>query len=266
MNSLSDSFSDARRVQTDPNRSRRVIGPVAFELTDRDGAIHDIVSAVSQASGRVFAFCNMHTFNMARRSHSVANSLKRCTVFNDGVGIDVASRILFGDSFPANLNGTDLTSDLLAKLPRPVSIYLIGSPPGIAQEAARAIAERFPGVKVVGTRHGYLEDDENHSIAQELRASGAQLVLVGMGNPRQELWASHIAGQTGAVILCVGAYIDFLAGRFSRAPLWVRRIRCEWMYRLALEPSRLWRRYLVGGFLFLCAVMAEKRALATRAG
>ncbi|RYF35508.1 MAG: glycosyltransferase [Comamonadaceae bacterium] len=242
-----------------PAAAKRVIAPVTFEWTVREDAIRDIVEAVNAKSCRVFAFCNMHTFNLARRSSSLAQALGKATVFNDGLGIDIASRILFGSKFPENLNGTDLTPALLARFGQPVSIYLVGSAPGVAESAAEALATRFPAVTIAGCQHGFFDASEDNRVADEIRAANADLVLVGMGNPRQELWATNISERAGAVVLCVGAYIDFAAGRFSRAPAWVRRLRCEWAYRLVLEPSRMWRRYFGGAPPFLLSVLSEKR-------
>ncbi len=239
---------------------QRKIGPVTFEVMDRQAAVNDIKAAVDARSSRVFAFCNMHTFNTARRLPSLAAALAQATVFNDGLGIDIASNIIFGSKFPENLNGTDLTPALLDSFERQVSVFLVGSPPGVAQEAAEALARAHPLVRIVGTRHGFFTDAESDPLVTEIRAAHADLLLVGMGNPRQELWASQVAASSGAVVLCVGAYFDFVAGRVARAPLWVRQARCEWLYRMALEPSRLWRRYIGGAGPFLYSVLAEKRS------
>jgi N-acetylglucosaminyldiphosphoundecaprenol N-acetyl-beta-D-mannosaminyltransferase/alpha-1,3-mannosyltransferase len=98
----------------------------------------------------------MHTFNLALNSPAFSAALSKATVFNDGIGIDVASRILFGAPFPDNLNGTDLTPALLASLDRSTSLYLVGGPPGVAEEAARVLESRFACVSVVGCHHGFL--------------------------------------------------------------------------------------------------------------
>ncbi|VWX61108.1 Polysaccharide biosynthesis protein GumH (fragment) [Burkholderiales bacterium 8X] len=239
-------------------RERRPIGPISFEVLDQRAAVNDIQNAIHARSGRVFAFCNMHTFNMARRLPALAEALSCATVFNDGLGIDIASTILYGGKFPQNLNGTDLTPALLSSFERPVSVFLVGSPPGVAAEAAEALACAHPNVRIVGSSHGFFSDVESDALVSEIRAAGTELLLIGMGNPRQELWARKIAGDCGAVVLCVGAFIDFAAGRVARAPLWVRQLRSEWLYRLALEPSRLWRRYIGGAGPFLYAVIAER--------
>jgi exopolysaccharide biosynthesis WecB/TagA/CpsF family protein len=202
----------------------------------------------------------MHTLNLCTRLPALAAALSRATVFNDGVGIDIASSILFGKRFPANLNGTDFTPMLLESLDRPLRVYLLGSQLEVVNEASRRLQERFPRVSIVGSHHGFFSRDETNSLVANIRLSQTELLLVGMGNPIQELWAAENAAQTGAVVLCVGALFDFLSGRMPRAPTWVRALRFEWLYRLALEPRRLWRRYLCGFGPFLYTVLKQKLA------
>jgi exopolysaccharide biosynthesis WecB/TagA/CpsF family protein len=241
------------------DRSRtREIGRVTFEVIDGAGAIRQILQAVNTRSNRIFGFCNMHTFNLAQRSPAFASALSSATVFNDGVGIDIASRLLFGSPFPDNLNGTDLTPALLKSLDRKTSLFLVGSRPGVAEEAAHVIERDYPLATVVGTHHGFFSDAEGERLADRIRAAKTDLLLIGMGNPYQELWAAKVGARTGAVILCVGALLDFISGRIPRAPSLMQAMRIEWLYRLSLEPFRLFGRY-IGGFVpFLLAVLVQK--------
>lgn len=247
-------------------RDQRSIGPVTFAVVHKLTAIEEIRKAIDLQKKRVFAFCNMHTFNIAVYQPKFAEVLSTATVFNDGLGIDIASLILFGRKFPENLNGTDLTPALLASFDREIAVFLVGSPPGVAAQAAAVLSAKYPFVRIVGSRHGFFTTAESAVIVNEIREARTELLLVGMGNPQQELWATEIAERCGAVVLCVGAFIDFEAGRISRAPNWVRRMRCEWIYRMVLEPSRLWRRYIGGAGPFLYVVLKErlKHALAKR--
>jgi exopolysaccharide biosynthesis WecB/TagA/CpsF family protein len=249
---------------TDGPTSRQ-IGAVKLKAARKREAVADMLSAIEDKSQRTFAFCNMHTFNLARRSPELEKALSEATVFNDGVAIDVASKLLYGKSFPDNLNGTDLVPALLGALDRPTSVFLLGSPPGIAEQAGRKLEERFANVSVVGTQHGFFSPGEGRQIAERIRASDADLVLAGMGNPHQELWAADHGHATGSVVICAGAFLDFASGRVARAPRLVRRIRAEWLFRLLLEPKRLAGRYLRGGFLFLYAIAAEWFAGRTKA-
>jgi exopolysaccharide biosynthesis WecB/TagA/CpsF family protein len=239
-------------------RDQRRIGPVIFNVVNKTAAVEDIRNAIDTRSRQIFAFCNMHTFNMAMRRPEFAEALSNATVFNDGLGIDIASLILFGSKFPENLNGTDLTPALLASFNREVAVFLVGSSPGVAADAATVLSAHHPFVQIVGTRHGFFTHAESAALVAEIRAAQTELLVVGMGNPRQELWAAEIAQKSGAVVLCVGAFIDFAAGRVARAPRWIRQMRCEWIYRMVLEPSRLWRRYIGGACPFLYTVILER--------
>ncbi|MCL6730131.1 WecB/TagA/CpsF family glycosyltransferase [Sphingomonas hankyongi] len=172
-------------------------------------------------------------------------------IFNDGLGVDIAGRLLYSQGFPENLNGTDLTPAILSQLAPGTRIFLLGSTAEVLADALRSLSALFPHLNLCGSLHGFFQEDQNQPIADQIRKSAADLVLVGMGQPRQELWAVRHGVSTGATLLCIGAYLDFAAGRFSRAPAILRKLRLEWLFRLALEPRRLWRRYLVGNLTFL---------------
>lgn len=206
------------------------------------------------------AFLNAHASNLAATQPEFAAALRGATVLNDGIGVDLASRWQHGAPFPDNLNGTDFVPRLLAELSEPRRLFLLGGAPGVAEEAA-AVLQRFaPQHRVVGVHHGYFAPTASADVAAQVAASGAEVLLVAMGNPRQELFVADHGEATGALLLVsVGALLDFLAGRVSRAPGWVQRLRLEWVHRLLLEPSRLWRRYLVGNAVFLTRLVRQPR-------
>ncbi len=238
----------------------RLIGGVPVAALRRDRALALVRDAIERRSPAMFGFCNAHTVNMARGSPAFASALARHVLFADGIGVDLASRLLYGSAFPENLNGTDFTPALLRGCGKPLEVFLLGSPPGVAEVAAEHLARRFPGVVIAGTQHGFFAEAESPAIVARIRAAGARLVLVGMGHPRQELWAAAHGEATGAVVMSVGAYLDFAAGRVARAPQWMRRARIEWTYRLMLEPRRMAGRYLVGNARFLVASLRQKLA------
>ena len=112
---------------------------------------------------------------------------------------------------------------------------------------------------VAGTRDGFFSPEDEPKVIAQIRASGAGLMLVALGNPKQEQWLDRCLGDTGARLgVGVGAFFDFQAGEVPRAPSWVNRAGLEWAFRLALEPSRMWRRYLVGNPAFLARVLRER--------
>jgi alpha-1,3-mannosyltransferase len=237
--------------------SRR-IGKVSVSVLKREAAVDRILSAVERREPALVTFCNAHTVNLARRDDQFRATLDDFLILNDGVGVDLASRSLFGRAFPDNLNGTDFTPHLLGSAGRPLSIYLVGSKPGVAAKAGRVLKERYPHVEIAGTRDGFFTPEEEPDLNRAIAGSGADLVLAAMGQPRQELWAARNAAAFGRPVICVGALLDFVAAQVTRAPEVVRRFRLEWAYRLAQEPRRLAGRYLVGNATFLTDIVRQK--------
>ena len=238
--------------------SIRTIGPVPVTATNADGAVTEILDALTKREPRVFGFCNAHTVNVARKDAAFARALAEMTLFNDGIGLDLASRLLYSVPFPANLNGTDFTPRVLASLTVPTNVYLLGSPPGIAARAGAVFAAQYRNVRIAGTQDGFFDEADSAAIVRQIRASDSRLVLVAMGHPRQEMWAVSHAAEIGAPLICVGALLDFTAGEVPRAPALVRSMRLEWAYRLAIEPRRMAGRYLVGNLTFLGAAVRQR--------
>lgn len=222
----------------------RTIGGVDVQLTSSAAALADMRLAIRKRQPRAFSFCNLHTLNQARLDRDYRDVLNGMTIYNDGIGALIASRIEHGVGFRENLNGTDLVPRLFAAIDRPVSVFLVGSAPGIADAAAERIRKDHPMVTIAGTHHGFFSNEDSDRIVAQIGASGAQLVLVGMGQPRQEYWVHQILSDLAMPVICVGALLDFLSGKIPRAPMLVRKLRMEWAFRLAMEPRRLARRYL----------------------
>jgi len=163
----------------------------------------------------------------------------------DGIGIVWACGMA-GSPGLQRVTGIDL---LLALMPKAVQeqwrVYLLGAAPGVAEEAALKLCQSYPGLQVVGTQHGYFQEGEEAAVAEQVRQTGAQLLFVALGAPKQERWIDRYLTQTGAsVAIGVGGSFDVIAGRVRRAPLWLQRLHLEWLGRLLREPSR-WRRQLV---------------------
>ena len=202
-------------------------------------------------------FANAHTLNRAA-SPAVRSILDRAVVFNDGVGLDIASRMLFGRAFPENLNGTDFVPHYLRSTKHRYRLFLVGAKPGVAERAALRLSQAVPQHEIVGCSHGYLASADHDALIDRIRASGADVLLVAMGNPQQEQWLDDNLAATGCRLgFGVGGLFDFLAGNVPRAPAWVQAARLEWSYRLVQEPRRLWRRYLVEMPIFLARIFHQ---------
>ena len=202
---------------------------------------------------RTVFFLNAHCANIRAGNASYAAALARADyVLPDGIGVELAARMQ-GRRLAANLNGTDLTPRLLRLAARwGMSVFLVGGTPGTADAAAQRLCLDIPGLRIAGTRDGFAGAARPEEAIDEINASGADIVLVAMGVPQQELWIDEHRHLIDApLVLGVGALFDFLAGNVRRAPAWVRRRRMEWAWRLAMEPRRLAKRYLVGNAAFL---------------
>jgi exopolysaccharide biosynthesis WecB/TagA/CpsF family protein len=205
-------------------------------------------------------FVNAHTLNLATEKPAFREVLRRAAlVLNDGSGLALAARWQ-GSDFPENLNGTDFTPRVLAlAAARGWGVFLLGGRPGVAAGAAKALVAQMPQLSILGTQHGYFGPEELDGVLASIRHSGASLLLVAFGNPLQETWLDEHLAQTGCRLgLAVGAYLDFAAGNVPRAPKWMRATGIEWVYRLALEPSRLWRRYVIGNPLFVARLLRQR--------
>jgi N-acetylglucosaminyldiphosphoundecaprenol N-acetyl-beta-D-mannosaminyltransferase len=183
----------------------------------------------------------------------------------DGTPIIWASYLL-GSPLREKLSGSDLLPSLSSIAAREgFSIFLLGAAPGVAEEAAERLSRRFEGLKVAGTYSPpmgfYNDDQQNQETIQLVRESNPDIVFVAMGAPHQEIWMAGHYEEVGApVMLGVGAAFNFAAGRVRRAPRLVQHAGGEWLWRLSLEPKRLWRRYLVDDMRFVPIVWEEWRS------
>ncbi|WP_208995859.1 WecB/TagA/CpsF family glycosyltransferase [Pannonibacter tanglangensis] len=199
--------------------------------------------------------CNANTVLQAMDSPAYARTLSRMTLFNDGIGVDIANRALTGAPFPANLNGTDLVPFILHTIGLPLRIYLLGAKPEPVARAAEHIEDNYPGHHVAGFRDGYFGPDELDDVIADINAAKADLLLVGMGNPRQEQFiVDNRARLNPTVCIGVGALFDFMSGEVVRAPQVLQAAGLEWLFRLMQEPRRLGKRYTIGIYRFLAAV------------
>ena len=183
-------------------------------------------------------------------------------VLNDGVGVSLAAR-LQGHRFPDNLNGSDFNLRLLEMCASEGwSVFLLGGRPGIPERAATEILQAIPGLRIAGTRHGFHKQPELDVDA--VNASSADVLLVAMGTPLQELWLDENLYKLPQVRIGVGvgAFFDFQAKAVRRAPRWMNEWGIEWIYRLAQEPRRLARRYIVGNPYFVFRVVYDRLQLA----
>ncbi|MHA3976771.1 sugar transferase [Halovulum sp. GXIMD14794] len=232
----------------------------------------DLVDATTEttvdwllAGRRRVAFLNAHCANVMARDTMYAAALETAdAVLPDGIGVELAARMT-GKRLTENLNGTDLTPRLLrAAAARGKSVFLFGAGRGVAEAAAARLALDIPGLRIAGVLDGFEGAADDEAAVARINDSGADILLVAMGVPKQDLWlARNMDRLQPSLAMGVGALFDFLAGRVTRAPAPVRRAKLEWAWRLAMEPRRMASRYLAGNFTFMAR--AARHAVSTSA-
>lgn len=232
-----------------------------------ESAAQAIVARASARQPSIVFFINAHCVNRMKRSPRYSRAISVAdALLPDGSGIWIAAR-LAGKDAPNNLNGTDLFP-LLCKQAAQYgqSLYLLGGADGVADKTSHRMQCDIEGLNIAGSQDGYWALQDEAAVIARINQSGANILLVGLGVPRQEEWIARNRNHlTVPVILGVGGLFDYYSGRIPRAPLWLRRIGCEWAWRLAQEPRRLAGRYLGGNLVFLLRAIAHGWAVRGKA-
>lgn len=238
-----------------------------FEISFCDVIFDDFVELIDEqvamrrpgfiVTPNVDHICRFHRDAAFRAAYENAR-----LVLCDGMPIVWVSKLL-ARPLRQKLSGSDLIYWLSGHAAeRGYSVYFFGARDGIAAETADRLKQRFPALKVAGTQSpvfGFHSDPDTNAEATKLiRDSKADIVFIALGSPKQEIWMNENVDACGApVMIGVGAAFDFVSGRVKRAPEWMQRTGMEWIWRLCLEPRRLWRRYLVEDALILKLLAAE---------
>jgi len=244
-------------------RQRLRIGRAWIDVLRFDDALREIERLVDRRRGGSVFTPNVDHLVKLESNPAFERAYQDVSLsLADGMPLIWASSIL-GCRLPERVAGSDLLMPLLEMAARRKwKVYLLGGAPGVAAAVAAMLTERM-GICVTGwddSRIASDGSDPNGVSVKRAAEAKADLILVGLGPPKQELWIHRAASATDpAVALAIGASLDFLAGKFKRAPRWMSRIGLEWLYRLAQEPRRLWRRYLVEGPRFALIVFRTWR-------
>jgi len=218
----------------------------------------DLVAGDRRA--HTFAAVNVHTFTEAKRSPRYRDAINDASVaWVDGVPLRWMLRAT-GFEAPPRIHGHDLTLLLLEKLPEARHLFY-GSTEETLELLRENLARLHPSLKIAGfisPPFRKLAQAESKEMLDRINGSGADILWVALGAPKQELWALlNRASLRIPVVLCVGAAFEILAGRFTRAPRAVQRLGLEWAWRLCQDPWRLWRRYFATNGAFLASLALE---------
>lgn len=221
---------------------------VVHDRSQREALCRAMASGASArgGAGTVVSFLNAHALTLAWKNADFARHLAEADyLFRDGIGIAIMLRLI-GVKAGINMNGSDLTPEIIRSFTGK-KIALCGTQEPWLSQAAEAVEKM--GAHVVSTMDGF--QSEEVCVAR-LKSSGADLVILAMGMPKQESVAIRLAAEAERPMVIVngGAIVDFLAGRFPCAPLIWRKMHMEWLFRLLNEPRRLTKRYVFGGCAF----------------
>ncbi|HUS14108.1 MAG TPA: WecB/TagA/CpsF family glycosyltransferase [Chloroflexia bacterium] len=224
---------------------------VLIDRTNRAQVLRQIDTFVRSGSPHQIVTVNVDFLNIAHQDHSFVRLLNDAAVsVPDGMPLLWVSRVV-GQRLPERITGTDLLcgcAELAAR--EGYRMFLLGAAPGVADHAAQVLTTRYPGLQIVGTysppEQGDFDADENARIVEVVRAARPDMLFVALGTPKQEKWIYTNLQDLGVpVCIGVGGVFNFITGRIQRAPEAMQRAGMEWLFRLCLEPRRLWRRYLI---------------------
>jgi N-acetylglucosaminyldiphosphoundecaprenol N-acetyl-beta-D-mannosaminyltransferase len=228
------------------------------------GAIEQLLAC---GRSHVVHFLPAHPTVLARRDPEYRAVLNRGELnLVDGASVALGLR-LSGRRAPRTTGSAALKLLSARGVEMGVRHYLFGGTPEVVERLRRRLEQDHPGIEIVGAESPPFRDlgtEDLEGASERIRASGAHLVWVGLGSPKQDRVAEQLCEFGAApVLLCVGAAFDFISGEKRRAPWWMQRAGLEWLHRLLSEPKRLWRRYLIGNPVFVAGVLLD--CLRTRA-
>ncbi len=236
------------------------IAGVRIDAVDEREALERIEAMVADRRPHLMAVVNASKLVLASEDERLRGILSNADLVTaDGMSVVWGAKLL-GARLPGRVTGIDTLASLVAlAAKRGWRVFFLGAKREAVEAAAANFERANPGLVVAGVRDGYFRGREAE-VVDEVRAARTDLLFVGMGSPAQEFFLADNLEALGVPFsLGVGGSFDHVAGHVKRAPVWMQRIGLEWAHRLALEPRRLWRRYLIGNARFLALLLRERR-------
>lgn len=243
-------------------RHRVELAGTLIDQIDFAGALDRMASFLDSPFCHQVVTVNLDFLSIAAREPAFRDAINRSDLaVADGMPLVWASRMK-GQPLPERITGNELVGEccrIAADTGR--GIFLLGAAQGVAETAGRGLRDRYPGLRIAGTYsppYGPLTSEDNQRIIETINATKPSFLFVALGAPRQDLWIQqHLHLLDTHVAMGVGCVLDLLAGSIRRAPQWMQRLGMEWSYRLAQEPQRLWRRYIVDDLPMLGQLVGE---------
>jgi N-acetylglucosaminyldiphosphoundecaprenol N-acetyl-beta-D-mannosaminyltransferase len=247
----------------DKPRERIAFRNVLVDSLDWDGALETIVKWAERKESRFISICNVHVVVTAWEDPLLCNALSIADMVTpDGMPLvwHIKRR---GFKHQKRIDGPNLMWRYLALAQKAgQSVYLFGSTEETLERLSARIRFEYPLLRIAGAcspPFRPLTSREDEEIVARINDTNASVVFVGLGCPKQELWMAGHKGKINAVMIGVGAAFDFYAGNVKRAPEWMQANGLEWLYRLASEPGRLWKRYLTTNTRFLSFLLLNRQ-------
>lgn len=249
------------------DHGRHPVLGIGINAMDIEAAVETVLRAAKERRALTVSCSAVHSVMEGALDPTHRHRLNALDlVLPDGQPVRWALGWRHGIKLPNRVYGPDFMLALCARAASErIPIFLYGSRREILEQLSRSLLQRFPGLTIAGTRPSAfrtLSEEEQARVAAEIRASGAGIVFAGLGCPRQEVWAYENAPLIRLPLIAVGAAFDFHAGTVPQAPAWMQRSGTEWLYRLAQEPRRLWKRYLYLNPLYLLFLAGELLGIA----
>ena len=239
---------------------RNVLG-IMVDVTDYESAVAFVFERARQGRGAIISALAVHGVMTGALDPEHKYRLNSFDLLvPDGQPVRWALNLLYGTKLRDRVYGPELTARICERAAREgLPIYLYGSTPEVLASLVASLQKKFPGIQIAGSEPSAfrtLSPEEWAAVAQPIQSTGAAIVFVGLGCPRQEVFAYELRNMLSVPVLAVGAAFPFLAGRLPQAPPWMQRRGLEWLFRLCRDPRRLWRRYLYlnPAYLFLAAL------------
>ncbi len=236
---------------------------VEFDNMTMKTAVTLIKETIVERKRRFICFVNPDCLNKIFTDSEYSGILSAAdNVFPDGIGINIACKMI-NNHLRENINGTDMLPYLCEMCcERGWGIYLLGAKPMVADKMKGILEVKYPGLIISGCTDGYFDRSKSDEVVDRINGSGAEILLVAFGAPSQEKWLYKYKDKLNvSIMMGVGGLFDFYSGNIKRAPVWLREIGGEWIYRLLQEPKRMWKRYIIGNPVFLYRVLRWKRSV-----
>lgn len=253
-------FSSIYGKNNPVNSSKLNILNIPIHNISMSEAIENIIKSIEKPTQTQVSFINADCVNRAYKNSRYLKVLQSSDIcLADGIGMKLAGKLL-DQPIKQNVNGTDMFPHLCKRLNgSQYKVFLLGGRELVAENVQNWIKEKYPNVLLAGCHHGYFNQEEEMEVIKKIVDSEADVLFVAMGAPKQEEWIAKNLPKTKAkVAIGVGGLFDFYSGRITRAPIWLREIGLEWLYRFYQEPSRMWQRYFIGNFVFMFRVLFTK--------